>query len=61
MCKYLPSKLFENAVLGNLKMVARKCFFYYKPGVYWKICTVTKVFGCIARAYFFKCRVSRGS
>ena len=29
--------------------------------VCWKLLKVRKVFGCIARAYYFQCQVSRGS
>ena len=33
-------------------------FFWHQPDVCRNICEVRKVFGCVAEAYFFQCRVS---
>ena len=60
--RYLLSKCFENAVLGRLEMVNCKWFFSdtNQKHVCWKICKMSKVFGCVAGVYFLNCWMTWG-
>ena len=45
-------QLLENAVLGRLEMVQRKCFSDTNHKYFsWKFCKVSNAFGCVAEVY----------
>ena len=57
--EYLLSKYLQ--FLGVTKWCCANVFSdTEQKHVCWKIFTVRKVFGCITRAYYFQCQVSRG-
>ena len=52
--RHLISQCFENAVLGCLKMVQWKCFFWHHPqNVCWKICTVSGFLAVLRELSFY--------
>ena len=60
--RHMLSYFFKSAVLGRKKRCSANVFSYSKQKYFdWKICKVRKASGCVARAYYFQCRVSWGS
>ena len=61
--RHLLSKSFKNMqFLGMKNWCSANIFSDIKQkNVGWKICKVRKVFGCVARAYYFQYQVSWGS